>query len=223
MQTIFSPKAIFIDWNGTLCNSKYWGHLEDNKHPDHYIFEKIEASLFDSHKHLLEPWMRGNYSTEEIIDIIAGYTEVTKDQLMTHFVRGCKEMKIISLKITELIKNLRKNGRRIIIATDNTDSFNRWVVPTLGLQKSFDGILNSYDLRALKNDFNGKGESLFFGQHLKSNNLAPKDCILIDNSEDKYNLIQNYGIQYVRIKGTSELENALANLLCNLTNNSKVS
>ncbi len=213
MLTRINPKVIFIDWNGTLCNSKYWGHLEDDRHPDHYIFEKIESSLFGSQKHLLEPWMRGNYLTEEIIEIIADYTGLTKIKLMTHFVTGCKEMKIVSSKVTELIKSLRKNGQKIIIATDNTDSFNRWVAPALRLQKTFDAILNSYDLRALKNDFNEKGESLFFGQHLKNNNLAPSECVLIDNSEDKGNLIQNYGIHYLRIRGASELEYALADLV----------
>lgn len=33
-------KTVFIDWNGTLSDSKFWGHLEDKTHPKHHILRK---------------------------------------------------------------------------------------------------------------------------------------------------------------------------------------
>lgn len=205
-------KAIFIDWNGTLSDSKFWGHLEGETHPKHHIFEKIENSLFGTHKHLIKPWMRGKQTSEQIIYQIAKTTKLDRKELFNEFTDSCKNMKLVSDRIFEVTKRLQGNGVKVVIATDNMDSFTRWTIPSMKLETVFDDILNSYDLGALKGDFGDSGESLFFDQFLKKHGLLAKECVLIDDSEDKDGRIQGYGVDYKRINDSSKLVGVLEDL-----------
>ncbi len=205
-------KTVFIDWNGTLSDSKFWGHLEDKTHPKHHIFEKIEDSLFGSLKHLIKPWMRGEQTSEQIVHQIAKVADLNKEELISEFIESCKSMKLVSDRIFEITKQLQSQGVKVVVATDNMDSFTRWTIPALKLETMFDNILNSYDLGVLKGDFDDKGESLFFNWYLADHELSPTECVLIDDSEDKDGKIQGYGINYRKIKDSSELESVLGDL-----------
>jgi FMN phosphatase YigB (HAD superfamily) len=101
---------------------------------------------------------------------------------------------------------------RLAVATDDTDSYIRWTVPSLNLENIFDDILVSWNLKCLKEDFNEKGESLFFSKYLKDHSLKAKDCFLIDNSEDTENKIENYGIKYLKIDSPDNLPKILKDL-----------
>ncbi len=92
------------------------------------------------------------------------------------------------------------------------DSFTRWTATSLSLDNHFDGVLNSYDIKALKEDFSENGKSLFFSQFLAKNNFDPQECILIDDSNDVDNRINIFGIQYLKIEKSSELEEILNKL-----------
>lgn len=199
-------KVIFLDWYGTLSDSKFWDHLSEDEN------RQIEKSLFGDLKHLLTPWMKGQFSTEDIISMLSVNTKLNTEYLLKEFIFSCQNMKI-SESVFQLIKDLRDSGHKIYIATDNMDSFSRWTVPSLNLNTHFDGILNSFNLRSLKREFDKEGNSLFFEKFINENNFHPEDCILIDDSEDKDNLIQKYGLTYHKIDDSSELENILTNLL----------
>lgn len=197
-------KVIFIDWNGTLSQSRFWSHLEITK-PQ--LFKKIEYTLFVNNKHLLKPWMRGDYKTEEILNFISTDCNISYDFLLQELIKSCMNM-TISLKVIKLIKELRMRGKKVVIASDNMDTFIRWTIPSLKLQKIFDSILDSYSLKAAKRDVNDKGESLFFKKYLISNNINPGESIILDDSEDKQNLIKNFGIDYFQIstkKGLTDI------------------
>src|SRR3989344_1051105 len=198
-------KVIFLDWNGTLSSSKFWGHLEDPKHPKNHIFLAIEKSLFGNFRHLISPWMRGEKTSEEMVKLISDDAGLNYDLAFKEFVKGCKKMKFVSNKVPKIVHEYRKHGIKMVIATDNMDSFSRWTVPALKLDKMFDDILDSSSLKKLKNDFEPDGSNFFFTNYLKKNGIKPDESIIIDDSDDKEGKIQKYGIDYLKIESHTGL------------------
>lgn len=209
------PKIIFIDWNGTLSNSKFWGHLESSSKEDLKKFIKIEKSLFGNYLGLIKPWMKGESTSENIIDLVSKDTNIDKNYIKEHFVQSCKEMVFVSDTIPKLINKIRQNSIKVYIATNNMDSFDRWTVPAMRLNDIFDGIINSYDLKAVKDDLSSSGKSLFFDYVFKTEKIKPSEAVMIDDSEDKRNIISSLGIKYIRINQNFTIENALIDILDN--------
>lgn len=191
-----NPKIVFLDWSGTLSKSKFWGHLEVS---DSDLFIKLENNLFKKNIDLLKPWMRGETTSEDIIRQISDETHLKYKNIFEEFIKGCKQMRFVDSKIPFLVKQLQKKGTKVYVATDNMDSFDRWTVPAMKLDELFDGIINSFPIKALKHDFNEGGKSLFFDSILFKEGVNPDETVLIDDSEDKENKLTNYGINYRRI------------------------
>lgn len=206
-------KIVFIDWNGVLSGSKFWWHLEDKKHPKSELFEKIETSLYGNLRHLLKPWMRGELKTEDVIKTTADEGGLDYDEVLQEFIHSCKTMQFVSEDVPSYINELRSNNVKVVIATDNMDSFSRWTVPALKLHELFDGYINSYDIKAMKGDFNEKGKSLFFYNYLKKYDLKSGEAVLIDDSEDKEGKINASGIDYEEVEPINGLVPALKNIL----------
>lgn len=202
---VFRPKIIFIDWFGTLSTSKFWGHLENAS--------DIENNLFKINRHLLKPWMRGEIDSEGVISRIAKETDLKFETIFNEFVVSCKLMQFIDPRIPILIKLLKKKEIKVYIATDNMDSFDRWTIPAMKLNSLFDGIINSFTIKALKHDFGNDGKSLFFDSTLKREGVVPAETILIDDSEDKENHLTDYGINYRRISDENTFLNELNNII----------
>lgn len=199
-------KVIFIDWYGTLSDSKFWDHLDSPS------FELIGNSLFGNLKHLINPWMRGEYTAEDVIHQVSLASNLDQKYLLREFIYSCTNM-VVPRSALQLIKELRQKGTRVFIATDNMDSFSRWTTPSLSLNIHFDGILNSSDIKSLKRDFGESGCSLFFHKFLTENHLQPSDCILIDDNEDVDDQIKKYGIKYLKIDKSANLSLTLQKLL----------
>jgi len=138
--------------------------------------------------------------SEDIIDNIVSNSNLDRKNVFDEFVTGCRKMEYVSTEVLPLIKTIQNKGVKVFIATDNMDSFTRWTVPALRLNKIFDGILNSYDLKVMKSDADGHGNSLFFGRSLSLHKLRPGESTIIDDSEDKDNIIKNFGIEYRKIE-----------------------
>jgi FMN phosphatase YigB (HAD superfamily) len=216
------PKVVFIDWHNTLCDYKFFWHLEkSNSIKDVEMFHKITQHLFleNSNTCLIPDWMRGKYNSEQIFEDLSKRLNLKFDLLFEEFIKSCKGMKLMSPKVVTIINELKEKGIKFYIATDNMDSFERWVIPTLKLDHIFDGILNSYNLGVLKKDIGKNGESLFFKNILKEKSVHPSESILFDDSEDKGNKLKKYGINYIRINEKNNLEANLLKLSCECNNN----
>lgn len=207
-------KVVFIDWNGTLSTSKFWGHLENK---DKELFYKIEQTLFGELKSLIKPWMKGEITTEEIIKKISIQVNLDYQTIFDEFVKSCQTMSFVDNKCLKLIEQIRRNGIKVMIATDNMDSFLRWTVPTLKLDSIFDHILDSSTIKSLKNDFDKSNNSLFFDCFIKANKIGKGESVLIDDSVDKDGKIQSYGIDYFRIEAGLGLTPALEQILSDMS------
>ena len=160
-------KTIFIDWNGTISSSKFWWHLEQSKKSeDNKVFARIEKSLFGNLRETIKPWMLGELQSEDVIDKVAKDSKLEYDKVLKEFIKSCASMEIVSKDVLKLVSKIRKKGTKVVIATDNMDSFTRWTYPGLKLFNHFDGYLNSHYLHAMKGHKDDKGKSLFFRKYL---------------------------------------------------------
>lgn len=210
MKKTRKPKIVFIDWSGTLSKSKFWGHLEAS---DNESFKKIEDNLFKKNIDLIKPWMKGEMTSEDVIKRISNETGLNYQKVFEEFVKGCELMEFVDSRVPGLIKKLRKNGIKVYVASNNMDSFDRWTVPAMELTKLFDGIINSFSIKALKHDFTDNGISLFFDETLTKEGAKARETILIDDSEDKENKLTSYGIGYHWISDQKTLVDELTGLL----------
>lgn len=139
---------LFIDFDGTLCYDKFWRGLPPA------LYQKVQIHLFESKKELVREWMLGKHTSEEVNQLLAEELGVDYDALWSVFVNDCNSM-TVDPDILNKIQELRERYYAVLI-TDNMDSFVRFTVPTLGLARYFDAIVNSYETKAFKNDNNGQ-------------------------------------------------------------------
>jgi len=194
MITMRHYRCVFIDWHGTLSTDRLWGH-----HPG---FAALAAPLFaptGDLAALLLPWLRGALASEAVVRALAEAGGVAYAPALREFIVGCRRMALVSAEISGLIAALRGRGVTVAIATDNTDAFVRWTVPSLGLERLFDAILCSSDLGAVKPDVDARGRSLFFDAFLRRAGLGPGESVLLDDSPDAGGRIGAFGIDYRRL------------------------
>ena len=162
---------IFIDFDGTLCHQRYWRSLPHAEH------EKVQNLLFRSDKSLVDDWMRGNRTAEEVNAIVAAHIGMDADELWKLFVKDCETM-IVNSKTLARIYALRASYA-VILMTTNMDSFTRFTIPALRLGDHFDAISNSYYEGKKKTDDGGE----IFAEYAKRSGVPLDRCFLIDDQE----------------------------------------
>jgi len=171
---------LFIDFDGTLCRDRFWRSFEQNNS------EKIQTA-FRANKSKISDWMRGSYTSEEINNLISKETNIPFDNLWQVFVADCKSMRIDSEALNR-IQNLRKYYHAILV-TDNMDCFSRFTVPALNLDKYFDSIINSFNIKKRKDDNGGE----LFMQLANKFNSKIEYCILADDSKKTCGIFSKLG------------------------------
>ena len=191
-----SYTTVFLDWDGTLCRSKFWDHWAEGEGAAAYA--KIQTEFFGANHAFLSRWMHGQETAETASKVIAELTGVSPEHALKELRRSCQNMKFVSARIPELVNKLRTQGTAVVVATDTMDTFERWVVPALGLPGLFDGILNSYDLGALKKEAAADGTSAFFGKYMLKHALGPGECALVDDNT-KNAVVKDFGIDFIQV------------------------
>ncbi len=174
-------KALFIDFDGTLCHDRYWRSL------DPVSRQKIQEFLFGPDAAVVSDWMNGKYNSEEINRIVSEHLEVDYDSLWDIFVNDCKTMKIDEESLTSI--NILRSQFVPILITDNMDCFDRFTVPSLGLKKYFDVIVNSYTEQRSKNADGGK----LFLDVLTKIGIPIQTSTLLDNSATTCEIFRKLG------------------------------
>ena len=170
-KSISKPKVVFLDWYKTLSKSLFWEQLSDKNHPFHHLGQKITDWLFventDKFTDKLKAWMRGEQSAEEVCSQICQDLGVSFETVFTELVKSSGTMKYCNISLPEIVQQIRSQGRKVVIATDNMDTFMRFTVPALDLQDQYDDILVSSEIGAVKDDYES-GTSLFFANFMKT-------------------------------------------------------
>lgn len=204
MQSKIKSKYILIDWNRTLSNSLFWSQISNKKHPYNKYYKRISEYLFIQNKKLVNLWMRGQYSSEQICAELEKVSGLNKKIILRELVVSSQKMKFVSPKIPSLIRKIRRKGHKVIVATDNMDTFMRYTVPAMSLEKMFDGFLVSYELKCLKKDIKNK-KIMFLESYIKENAILHSDFVLFDDSIDMKDDYQKAGIKVVTIKNPRTL------------------
>jgi FMN phosphatase YigB (HAD superfamily) len=172
-------RVVFVDWAKTLSTSRFWQpspgcglSVADSARVEEYVF---------SRRDLLRQWMTGRVTAEEVCSLAAGSLGLAAADLLADLEHNCRGMKFDDPASLVALRAIREQGVKVVLATDNMDTFHRWTVPALHLDGIFDAILDSALLRVLKNDL-ADGQSPFFGPWLAEQVIRPSEAVLVDDS-----------------------------------------
>lgn len=176
------PKPIlFSDFHGVLSSDVFWKSLPRD------TFNTVEQFVFQKNLPLVEDWMTGKTSSEEVNQIVANHIGMPFEDLWKIFVRDCESMEV-SKESLDLIHRLRDQYVTILI-TVNMDSFTRFTAPALGLDQYFDRIVNSSDEGMGKVDNEGE----LFLKYTSLYNAPIEDSRMYDDSLEVCEVFQRLG------------------------------
>ncbi|HSW65898.1 MAG TPA: haloacid dehalogenase-like hydrolase [Bacillota bacterium] len=205
------PQIIFIDWDGTLSTSRFWGHWADSPElAPHYA--AIQRVFFESSPENLENWMRGRLTADMVVRFVATKTGIPGPVLLEGLFRSCELTRLHDPEVMTYIAELRRRGVKVAIATDNMDVFVRWTVPALNLRAHFDDILDSHSLRALKRDIDQAGRSPFFTAYLEGTQIPASQALLIDDGAHN-SVVGAIGMSFKQVTAETSLRDILSDLL----------
>lgn len=191
-------KTLLIDFDGTICFDRFWRSADGN------IQSQIKSYLFDTDDKLVNDWLRGYYTSEQVNKRIADTFDYRYEDLWDIFVKDCQTM-FIRPKTLELIQRARSKYK-IILLTDNMDCFDRFTIPSLQLDKCFDQIINSYNYGVTKADING---GLFACLNMKT----LEGGVFIDNSDENCQSFKKLGGQSYLVNAPTDIDLILSDLL----------
>ncbi|MBI3633006.1 MAG: HAD family hydrolase [Candidatus Vogelbacteria bacterium] len=192
--------VLFCDFDGVLCFDRYWRSLPLDK------YEQVQDFIFRNDKTLVNDWMRGHYSAEEINKKVAEKVGVPYDELWDLFVEDCRTM-TVSREILGRLNNLRDRFI-VMLITGNMDSFSRFTHPSLDLDKYFDHISNSFHEGMHKTDNDGE----LFLKYVEKYNVPIKNCIVLDDSNNVCKVFAHLGGTAYLVTSDKSLEFYLNNL-----------
>lgn len=173
---------IFVDFDGTICFDYFWRSTPEE------IKGVIGKFLFQDNTYLLEDWMRGQKSSEDINKVIADKCGLDYNMIWNYFVKDCKNMYIAEDILTAL--SACKKSNTLILITDNMDCFNRFTKNQLKLLDYFHYIFNSCDYGTLKDDPLQKG---LFKKIIDIYKFDIQKSVLLDNSQKNCDLFGQLG------------------------------
>lgn len=202
-------KAIFVDWDGTLSNSRFWDRWIGTER-----YQLIQRELFINinARDMLNNWMCGWTPYDSVLKYLEEKTSIPYKELEDELRYSAEHMEYIDPKVTDLIFRLREKNIKVVVATDNMDTFKHWTIPALGLDSSFDGVLVSDSRGALKSHIYPDGTSMFFSHYLSQNMIKPEETVLIDNSEDA-KIVETFGMNFLHVSEELPLSAHLDSLL----------
>ena len=208
--------CLFVDWHLTLSTSVFWEQFSKPEHPQHRLFACMQAALFAPAG--VEtwgiPWMRGEFTSEEVVEGVCRGTDLDPVFAFQELQSSCRRMRLVSEAIPRCIRDLRAKGLKVVIATDNMDTFHRWTVPGLRLHTLFDDVLSSWQLRALKEDRGQYGQSLFFASYMRAHGIGRGESLLLDDGDEAFgSIIRQFGIDFQHIEPGKGLAPALQEIV----------
>ncbi len=163
---------IFCDFDGVLCHDRFWRSLSAAEN------EMVQEYLFKNNVDLVNDWMRGKYSAEEINQKVSENTGIPYDVLWDVFVKDCESMSV-SPEALERLNDLR-DRYLVILVTGNMDCFTRFTRPAAELDKYFDDISNSFEEGIFKTDEKGR----IFVQFAEKYGIPIESCYVLDDSKN---------------------------------------
>ena len=201
-------KTLFLDWHETLSSDRFFDtlrHSNDSRQKN--IAARLEQFLFIENNDLVQQWMIGKTSSEDVIQLTAKSCDLDYKWLWPLFVADCKNMNLASGLREKIL--LLKEHYNVVLITGNMDCFNRFTRPQHNLDECFDLIINSCDQGYLKTDHNGRA----FADALKTYKMAAINSVLVDDSQTAGDIFTALGGYHHAVKSPIETSTYLGNLL----------
>ncbi|HSX30938.1 MAG TPA: hypothetical protein VLE99_03410 [Candidatus Saccharimonadales bacterium] len=190
------PEVLFVDWDGTLSRSKFWEGCDPSVLAPNAL-DQFKTYLFKGSPDFVRLWMRGDYTSRHVVGMLATQFSLDPTALHNELKASCQRMRFVDDDLPDKITRIRGQGTKVVIATDNMDTFTKWTAPALDLNSLVDGILSSYHLRALKADMHGL-HSPFFSDYLSTQSIDPTQAVLLDDGPHNA-VVTSLGMQFVHI------------------------
>jgi FMN phosphatase YigB (HAD superfamily) len=205
-------KVLFVDFNGVISYNDFWYDLNKTEHPLHSYKQQIEDFLFKTKPDVIEDWMLGKYTSEQIHQILVDELNIPYNELFEEFESGCRNIDI-SLEVLGIVKELKEQKvYYCILSTGNMDCFDRFTVPSNPiLQEIFDEIENSCNIGLFKTSNNGQ----YFSEKVSSLGANISECVVIDDSKKVCRVFESLGGKAINAYGIEECVNKLSELLEN--------
>ena len=144
--------AIF-DFDGVLSFDCFYQSALSPEQSD--IAHWIAKNIFEKDRELVRKWMRGQISSLQINEKIAEGTGADLNLLNQTLTKSVELMKLDE-DLLMFIVEIRRQGIKVGLVTDNMDVFSDITVSNHRLDQKFDVVLNSADYGFLKKEQNGK-------------------------------------------------------------------
>jgi len=202
---------IFIDFNGVISYQPFWNSIQSPDHELHYLSEHIERFLFKENINIVNDWMMGKQTSEEIHNLLRARLPVdfSKDALFRVFKNDCINIDVYD-RILNAIMSLRDKSY-LVLMTDNMDCFDRFTVPSNPrLREVFDYIVNSSSTGRGKRSLNCKS----FIDVIDKFSTSHPHSILIDDSNGNCTAFEQFvGGKSFRTKNENEVLEALGEIV----------
>lgn len=126
--------------------------------------------------------IRDNLIATEVPDAVADAAQELRDIAVLEMRRARLNQALLAM-----LRRARSQAL-IVLATDNMEFFEEAVRERDSFWRTFDDVIISSNVRALKRD-----PELFFGRWLAQNNLSFSNAVLIDDSEENCQQFQEAG------------------------------
>ena len=173
-----SMDVVFVDWYKTLSTSSFWEYRPGSRLPPAELAE-VSRYVFGQHQ-LVRDWMLGAMAAEDVCALAGAYIGLRTDDVVADLEHSCRRMELCDPSVIDTLRSISGRGIKVVVATDNMDTFRRWTFPALHLDTVFDDALTSDGCGALKADL-VDGQSPFFAPWLAEYGIAPSDAILLDD------------------------------------------
>lgn len=172
-------RAVFFDWHGVLCSTRFWSSIVDTTH--HTFQGRLGTAVQSvfSNNNLTQRWMRGQIADSDVVQILPVESKRwSKSFLLRRLVDDCSTMPVNSdfIRLIGMVRTAAYCG----LATDNMNCFAEAAARRADLASFFDVVICSSIIGTLKADDAEK----FFGDPLRRIGLTIRDAVLIDDSEE---------------------------------------
>jgi len=171
----------FVDWHGVLSQRLFWSSLSRTQRNslglDAMLNDFFEVST-------AKRWMLGQCSTLDLLN--KHVDEPTSRDLFQVVIQETRRARL-NATLMRRLEYLRR-ASFIVIATDNMDCFSEALRLRRGSIGTFDDVLISSEIGALKRD-----PEAFFGPWLHAMNMRFDQATLIDDDEQNIEAFRNMG------------------------------
>lgn len=130
--------CVVFDFHRTLCSDVFFRPLGES------VLARIQQLLWGPDQTLLDQWMTGRISASGIAEHLSGHLGIPAGEIEAGLRESCRDL-VLNQAVWEFAQAVRAVGKRTALVTVNMDVFTEEVVPSHGLDRVFEVIVNSAD------------------------------------------------------------------------------